>query len=124
MPHSIEQQYTIKFCVKLSKSVSEAMTMVKQCLKEWFSAGSRCSGEVHDNECPGCQSTAQLTENVQKVRDILNSDGWKRVRMLAKECSIPKTTGHRTLTEDLGMRKECDKMVPKVLSENQKAALM
>ena len=40
--------------------------------------------------------------------------------MIASELSISKETVWRIITEDLGMRKICAKMVPKLLSDDQK----
>ena len=40
--------------------------------------------------------------------------------MIVSELSINKETVWRIITEDLGMRKICAKMVPKLLSNDQK----
>ena len=42
------------------------------------------------------------------------------VRMIAEELSINKDTVWSIITENLEMRKVCTKMVPKLLSEDQK----
>ena len=39
---------------------------------------------------------------------------------MAEEVGLPKTDVHRIITEDLHMRKICEKLVPKNLSDEQK----
>jgi len=42
------------------------------------------------------------------------------VRSIAEQVNIDRETVRKILTEDLGMRKVCAKMVPKELTEEQK----
>ena len=42
------------------------------------------------------------------------------VRKIAEQVNIERETVRKILTEDLGMRKVCAKMVPKELTEEQK----
>lgn len=89
------------------------------CWHKMFQEGRE---DAEDEDRSGRPSTSHSDQNVKKVRNMLNSDRRLSVRMLADECNIPKSTVHRIVTEDLGMRKICAKMVPKVLSDEQKAA--
>jgi hypothetical protein len=42
------------------------------------------------------------------------------VRLLADTVNIPKTVVHRIVTDKLNMRKVCAKVVPKLLTDEQK----
>jgi len=44
----------------------------------------------------------------------------ERVRMIGEQLGLTHTTVHQILTNDLEMRKNCAKMVPKILSRDQK----
>ena len=56
---------------------------------------------------------ARTDENVERVRQKVPSDRHLTVRMIAGSLRW------RIITEDLGMRKICVKMVPKLLNERQ-----
>ena len=43
------------------------------------------------------------------------------VRMIAEETALDRNTVHRILTDHLHMRKICARLVPKILSVEQKA---
>lgn len=64
--------------------------------------------------------TSRTEENIEHVRRVLLKDRRVTVRMIAEELSISKDTVWTIITEDLGMRKVCAKMVPKILTEDQK----
>ena len=69
----------------------------------------------------GRPTTSQTDENVTRVRDLLNSDRRMSVRLLADTVNIPKTVVHCIVTDELNMRKVCAKLVPKLLTDEQKA---
>jgi len=77
--------------------------------------------EDHPGLHPGRPPSANDDKNVKNLRDMLNTDRRMSVRMLAEKCNVPRSTVHRIVTENLGMRKICAKIVPKVLSDEQKA---
>ena len=74
-----------------------------------------------DDDLRSVRPTSQTDENVTRVRDLLNSDRRKSVRLLADPVNIPKTVVHRIVTDELNMRKVCAKLVPKLLTDEQKA---
>ncbi|KAF0740779.1 protein GVQW3-like [Aphis craccivora] len=57
---------------------------------------------------------------VAKLRKIIRSDRRMTKRELSSECNISFGSCQTILTEDLGMRRVCAKMVPKLLSQDQK----
>ncbi len=44
----------------------------------------------------------------------------KEIRMIAGELGLPKSSVHNILTQNLGMKKVCAKIVPRVLTDEQK----
>lgn len=51
----------------------------------------------------------------------MNSDRRLSVRLMGNMLNILKTKVHEIVTNDIGMRKVCTKMVPKVLTDDQKS---
>jgi hypothetical protein len=75
---------------------------------------------VKDDERTGHLKTHQTDENVEKVRKLVNSDRLLSVQMMTEELNLDRETVRKILTEDFGMRKVPAKMVPQILSDNQK----
>lgn len=130
MQKTIEQRYAIKFCVKLGKSATETLGMCQQAygndslsraqIFNWHKCFKEGRENVEDEDRSGRPSTSRTDQNVQKVRDVLNSDRRLSVRMIAEEVRLDKMTVHSIITKDLSMRKICAKLVPKLLTEDQK----
>ena len=130
MQRTIEQRYAIKFCVGLGKSGTETLGMIRQVFKDesmsqtavfkWHKLFKSGRQSVEDEPRGGRPSTSRTDDNVQRVRDVLNSDRRLSVRMIADRVGIDKMTVHTIITEDLAMRKVCAKLVPKVLTDDQK----
>ena len=64
--------------------------------------------------------TTSRNKNVECVREKVRSDCRLTVRMIADELSMNSERVWRIITEDLGMRKVCAKMVPRLLNDGQK----
>ncbi|EZA47562.1 hypothetical protein X777_15674 [Ooceraea biroi] len=105
MKANIEKRYAIKFCVKLGKSATEAMEMLKKAYG---------SDSVKNTNFP-----LTTEENVNAVLSVLNRDRRMNVRMIAEEVGISKTIVHEIITEKLHMRKICAKLVPKNVGADQ-----
>ncbi|GFU37333.1 uncharacterized protein TNCV_4273181 [Trichonephila clavipes] len=75
---------------------------------------------VDDEPRTGHPSTSRTAENEQRVRHLLNTDRRLSVRMIAEQLEMDKMVVHKIISEDLGMRKICAKLVPKVLTDFQK----
>ena len=63
-------------------------------------------------------------ENVERVKQKVRSDRRLTLRMIADKLGINSERVWRIITEDLGMRKICAKMVPRLLNEGQKEWLV
>ena len=71
----------------------------------------------HRSERP---PTSRADENFEHERQKVRSDRRLTVRMIADELAMNSEMVWRIITKDLGMRKICAKMVPRLLSEEQK----
>ena len=130
MQRSIEQRMAIKFCVKLGKTAAETVPMIKTAFKQdalsdrqvfrWHKVFLEGREEVEDEARAGRPSTITTDDNVTRVKELLNTDRRLSVRLLSELLDIPKTTVHDIVTNNLNMRKVCAKMVPKVLTDDQK----
>ena len=61
---------------------------------------------------------------MEAVRQAVRGDRRLTVRMIAEQVGIDRQTVWEIITEELRMRKICAKMVPKLLSDDQKARRM
>ncbi|GFW15117.1 HTH_48 domain-containing protein [Trichonephila clavipes] len=62
----------------------------------------------------------ETAENEQRVRHLLNTDRRLTVRMIAEQPGMDKMVAHKIISEGVGIRKICAKLVPKVLTDVQK----
>ena len=127
---SVEQRINLKFLVRLGKTPTEVLkllqevygddTMSRSCLFEWHRRFKEGRDEVEDDHRSGRPSTSKTDENVERVRQKVRSDRHLTVRMIADELGMNSERVWRIITEDLGMRKICAKMVLRLLNEGQK----
>ncbi|KAJ8936364.1 hypothetical protein NQ318_008728 [Aromia moschata] len=119
------------FFEKLEKSAAETIPMLEKafgvdCLSDrqifrWHKAFAEGREDVNDENRAGRPSTSSSEDNVKRVRDLLNTDCRLSVRLISETLDITKTIVHEIVSETLGMRKACAKLVPKVLTDDQKA---
>jgi len=64
--------------------------------------------------------TPRGNENIDRVRSLVLSDRRLTVRMIVEELRLGKSSVHTILTENLDMKKVCAKIVPKLLTPEQK----
>lgn len=88
---------------------------------EWHKRFASGRTDLEDDPRSGRPTTSRNEENIQKVKKLVRSDRRLTVRMLAEELGLRRESVRLILTEDLGMKKICAKMVPKLLSDDQKA---
>ncbi|KAJ8957716.1 hypothetical protein NQ318_017613 [Aromia moschata] len=79
----------------------------------WHKAFAEGREDVNDENCVGRPSTSSSDDNVKRVRDLLNTDRRLSVRLISETLDITKTIVHEIVSESLGMRKVCAKLVPK-----------
>lgn len=130
MDVNTEQRVVIKFFVKSGEKPAEILRKLKvvykdDCLSqarvyEWAKRYKEGRESVEDDPRPGAPSVARTDHNIARVRECLQADRRVTIRMLADQVGINKETIRQILHENLGMRKLCAKMVPKVLTPEQK----
>jgi hypothetical protein len=124
MDGKIEQRVCIKFCVKLGKSTTETLGMLHEAFGEhslrWTAVFERQSrfkaGQVsaEDDKCSGRQSTSKMTENVEKIRELIHEDHRRTIHELADTVGVSYGVC-QILTEDLNMRHIATNFVPPTL---------
>ena len=87
---------------------------------EWHKRFREGREDVKDDPKSGRPTTSRTNENVECVREKVCSDRRLIVRMIADELSMNSERVWRIITEDLGMRKVCAKMIPRLLNDGQK----
>ncbi|XP_050052392.1 protein GVQW3-like [Dermacentor andersoni] len=87
---------------------------------EWHKLFREGSEGVEHDDCSRHPWTSKTNENVLRVKNLLNSDRRMSIRMIADDLSIPHTQVFEIVTENLAMRKVCEKFMPRMLSEEQK----
>ena len=75
---------------------------------------------MEDDPRSGRPSTSKTKENVERVRQKVRSDRRLTVRMIANELNMNSERVWTIIMEELGMRKICAKMVPRLLTDEQK----
>ena len=90
-------------------------------LFEWHRRFKEGREEVEDDHRSGRPSISRTDESVEPVRQKLWIDRRLTVRMIADELAMNSEKVWRIITEDLGMRKICAKLVPiRLLNEGQR----
>ena len=127
---SVVQRINLKILARLGKTPTEAPkllqdvygddTMSRTCLFEWHRRFKEGRVEVEDDRRSGRPSTSRTDENVESVRQKVRSNRCLTVRMIADELGMNSESIWKIITEDLGMRKICAKMLPRLLNEGQK----
>ena len=87
---------------------------------EWHKRFKEGQEEFEDDPRSGRPSTSRTANNIERVKQMVRVDRQLTVRMIAEELSFNKDTVWGIITENIEMRKVCAKMVPKLLSEDQK----
>ena len=124
------QRINLKFLVKLRKSLTEYFKLFKKVygkdvmsrprVFEWYKRFKSGRKEVEDDPRLGRPSTATTDENIIRVKQLVRSDRRLTVRMVADELGLNRKSVRTIVLHDQGMRKVCAKLVPKILSEDQK----
>jgi len=83
----------------------------------WHKAFKDGRESIADEQLAGYPSTSRTENNVACVKAVLDRDRHLNVHLIAEEVGLPKTDVHQIITEDLHMRNNCAKLVPKNLSD-------
>jgi len=127
---NLEQSCAIKFCVKLNETATETYEELERAYGEhalsrtqvlwWHKAFLDGHENVEDEPRSERHCTSKMDENVIKVRDFVRFDRRLTVRMISSVLNLNRQTVHEIMTFELGMQKICVKMVPKILTNEQK----
>ena len=106
------QQKLFNYWLRLTVKIA---CLVHVCLK-----GMNDFWKAENLEDDGRPCTTVTDDNNEKVRDVTQKDWRLGVQAVAKAVNLDRESVPRILREELNMRKVCAKMVPKVLSDEQK----
>jgi len=116
--------------VKLGKSTTETYDLLKkvygdECLSrtqflEWFKRFKEGREEIGDNQRPSRPSTSKTDANIEKVGEIVRQNRRLSIRALAELINTDKETVRQILHNNFNMKKVCSKMVPRLLTPEQK----
>ena len=95
-------------------------TMSRSRVFEWHKRFKEGREDVEDDSRSGRPSTSRTADNVERVKQMVCGDRRLTVRMIVDELEINRDSVWKIFTEDLGIRKICAKMVPKLLENEQK----
>lgn len=126
----IDQRINIKFLAKLGLKPSEINKRMRvvygdECLSqarvyEWVNRFKRGRESTDDDPRPGQPSITHTAANIERLRVLIATDYRLTLQMLSEQLVINKESVRLMLHNDLGMRKLCAKMVPKILTDEQK----
>ena len=126
---NIAQRYAIFFCVKLGDSATTIHGKLQQAFRDdamsraqafrWHKMFSDGWTIVEDEQRSGRPSTKRTSDNTAWVQELVRSDRRLTVKTTADEVNMNREAVRPILTEELGMRKICAKMVPRNLTEQQ-----
>lgn len=127
----MEQRANVKFCVKLGKSFTETLQMLRQAYGEqamsrtqvydWHRRFKNGEESVEDGRFrSGRPTTSRTDENIARVREVIRADRRQTIDEVASVVGISHGTCHAILTENLNMHRVCAHMVPKMLTSEQR----
>jgi len=128
----IAKRYAIFFCVKLGDSATTTQGKLQQAFGDdgmsraqafrWHKMFSEGRTIVEDEQRSGWPLTTRTSDNTAQIRELVRSNQRLTVKIIADEVNVNREAVHQILTEELGMRKICAKMVPRNLTEQQRDA--
>jgi hypothetical protein len=98
MDGKIGQRVCIKFSVRFGKSTTETLEMLREAcgehslsrtaVFEWHSRFKAGQVSVEDDECSGRPSTSKMTENVEKIQELIHEDRRRAIHEFASTVGI------------------------------------
>ena len=127
----IEQRINIKFCVRLGKTATETLKMLcnvygdssmsRTRFFEWRKQFVEGREDVEDDSKSGRPCTSTTDTNIEKVRQLVHSDRCITICVIANKVGMDKEAVYTILVDILGLQKVSAKMVPGLLTEEQKS---
>jgi len=125
-----EQRTCIKFCLKFGKTATECYETLKTAFGEqamgrsqtfqWFSQFKAGRTSIDGDECSGRPVSSSTPKMIDTVHKINNEDCHRTNDEVSMLVGISDGTCHKILTEDLKMQRVTSKLVPRLLSVDQK----
>jgi histone-lysine N-methyltransferase SETMAR len=94
--------------------------MKKSSVFEWHRRFKDEREDVQDDPRSGQPKTQRTDANAERVRNLVPSDRRLGVRVISEELNMNRETVRQIVKEDLGVRKISAKMVPRILTHDQK----
>ena len=107
-------------CFKLFKEVYGKDVMSRPRVFELHKRFKSDRKEVKNNPKSGRPSTTKTDKNIMRVKQLMRSDRRLPIQMIADEVGLNRESVRTIFLHDLGMRKMYAKLVPKILSRDQK----
>jgi len=131
---NVEQRVNVKFCVQLGKSATETYDLLKKvysdkCLSctqvfEWFKRFKEGREEIGHDQRHGRPSTPKTDANIEKVGEIVRQNRRLSILAVAELNNTDKETVRQILRNNFNMKKVCSKMVPRLITAEQREIRM
>ncbi len=128
-PRRGEQRVSLKFLVKSGNSPIECWralwrvfgdeTMSQTQVQVWHKRFREGLENVKDKQRSGRPRSKRTTENIERVRQMVDEDGRMSLNDLVDRTGLSKFVVLRILKDDLKMTKRAAKFVPRILTEGQ-----
>ena len=126
---TVEQRSNIKFCVLLKKTPQKTQQMLREAYGEgamkkthvykWHKQSRDGRISIQDDPREGRPAKVRSAENVALVREIIRKDRRQCIKVVAQEAGISVGSCNTILTENLGMHRVCQHIVPRMLTADQ-----
>ena len=97
--------------------------MKKSSVFEWHRLFKKGREDVQDELRSGQPKTQRTDANVDRVRTLVRPDRRVGVSVIEEELNMNREAVRQIVKEDMGMRKFSAKMVPRILTHDQKRRL-
>lgn len=130
MTDAKEQRTVIKFLVSTGATPIQCWrklregcgdnALSKNTVRVWHKRFTQGEVSTKDRARTGRPRSAQNADMIQKVTDIVEADRRVKVRDIAEQLPISKTSVHKILKKDMALSKVSPKLVPRLLTDEQK----